>query len=65
MDDKNGEATREDVARRAYEISQSADAGTPEENWHRAERELRESHWSPSPPKRARAKKKTEDPVGS
>jgi hypothetical protein len=25
---------------RAYEISQSSDAGTPEENWERAEREL-------------------------
>jgi hypothetical protein len=25
---------------RAYEISQSADAGTPEENWERAVREL-------------------------
>jgi hypothetical protein len=25
---------------RAYEISQSADAGTPQENWERAEREL-------------------------
>jgi hypothetical protein len=25
---------------RAYEISQSADAGTPEENWERAKREI-------------------------
>jgi hypothetical protein len=31
----------EDAIRlRAYEISQSADAGTPEENWERAVREL-------------------------
>jgi hypothetical protein len=29
------------VARRACEISQSDEAGTPEENWARAERELR------------------------
>ena len=29
------------VARRAYEISQSDESGTPEENWARAERELR------------------------
>jgi hypothetical protein len=28
------------VARRAYEISLGEDAGTDEENWHRAEREL-------------------------
>ena len=28
------------IRRRAYEISQSEDAGTPEENWARAEREL-------------------------
>jgi len=33
--------TRQDaIQRRAYEISQSEHAGTPEENWHRAEREL-------------------------
>jgi len=31
----------EDAIRlRAYEISQSADAGTAQENWERAEREL-------------------------
>ena len=35
------EADREEAIRqRAYEISQSDDAGTPEENWARAEREL-------------------------
>jgi hypothetical protein len=31
----------EAIARRAYEISQSGDAGSDEENWHRAETELR------------------------
>ena len=30
------------IAERAYAISQSPDAGTPEEDWARAERELRE-----------------------
>jgi hypothetical protein len=30
----------ERIRRRAYEISQQEDAGTPEENWQRAEREL-------------------------
>jgi hypothetical protein len=29
------------IARRAFEISQSSEAGTPEENWLRAVRELR------------------------
>lgn len=29
------------VRSRAYAISQSEDAGTPEENWYRAEQELR------------------------
>jgi hypothetical protein len=29
------------IRERAYEISQGPDAGTPEENWARAERELR------------------------
>ena len=36
-----GEPTREQIEQRAYELSQSGDAGTPEENWARAERELR------------------------
>jgi hypothetical protein len=33
--------THEMIARRAYEISQSPEARSPEENWFRAERELR------------------------
>jgi hypothetical protein len=31
----------ERIRRRAYEISQGPDAGTPEDNWLRAEEELR------------------------
>ena len=34
--------TRERIAERAYLISQSDQAGTDEENWLRAEQELRE-----------------------
>jgi len=30
------------IARRAFEISLTDDKGTPEENWARAEKELRE-----------------------
>lgn len=37
------EITDETIAKRAYEISQSDDGSTPEENWERAERELREA----------------------
>jgi hypothetical protein len=37
-----GEITDEMIAKRAYEISQSDEAGMSEENWERAERELRE-----------------------
>jgi hypothetical protein len=33
--------THEAIARRAYEISQSPEGRSPEENWFRAERELR------------------------
>jgi len=33
---------RDEVARRAYEISQSEESKTDEENWARAERELRD-----------------------
>jgi hypothetical protein len=36
-------ANEDAIKRRAYEISQSESAGTPEENWQRAERELGES----------------------
>jgi hypothetical protein len=36
--------TAEQIAVRAYEISQSEDAGSDEENWARAERELRSAH---------------------
>ena len=32
----------ERVRRRAYEISQSDESGTEDENWQRAEREVRE-----------------------
>jgi hypothetical protein len=31
----------DDIARRAYELSESEEGGTPEENWLRAESELR------------------------
>ena len=35
------DVTHEQVARRAYEIFKSGTGGTPEDNWFRAERELR------------------------
>jgi hypothetical protein len=35
------EVTQEMIEQRAYELSQREDAGTAEENWQRAERELR------------------------
>lgn len=39
--DSGGEVTEEAIRRRAHEISERDDSGTPEENWQRAERELR------------------------
>jgi hypothetical protein len=36
----DGVALEAAIRLRAYEISQSADAGTPEQNWARAEREI-------------------------
>jgi Protein of unknown function (DUF2934) len=36
--------SREEIARRAYEIAQSEAAGSDEENWLRAEAELRREH---------------------
>lgn len=35
------QVTHDQVARRAYEIFKSGTGGTPEDNWFRAERELR------------------------
>jgi hypothetical protein len=37
-----GAIPREQIERRAYELSQSDEAGSPEENWARAEQELRD-----------------------
>ena len=39
--DTTTEVTEEQIRHRAYEISQGADARTDEENWIRAEQELR------------------------
>jgi Protein of unknown function (DUF2934) len=36
------EITQEMIAERAYHISQSGEGGADEENWHRAEAELRQ-----------------------
>ena len=36
------EPSYDDIARRAHEISQGPDAGSDDDNWHRAERELRD-----------------------
>ena len=35
------QVTHDQIARRAYEIFKSGTGGTPEDNWFRAERELR------------------------
>lgn len=39
-DPEGEEPIVEQIRRRAHEISEGPDAGTPEENWLRAEREL-------------------------
>lgn len=41
--DGSREISEEVIAKRAYEISQTEEAGTSEENWARAEHELREA----------------------
>jgi len=38
---RKGAPSHEQIARRAYEISQSGKGGSQDENWYRAERELR------------------------
>ena len=48
--------TDEEIARKAYEISESTESGSDDENWHRAEQTLRvERASSPAAPKRRRA----------
>jgi hypothetical protein len=37
--------SEDDIRRRAFEISQRANGGSPEENWKRAEEELRDELW--------------------
>jgi hypothetical protein len=41
VSEREREVTNEEIAQRAYEISQSGEGGSDEDNWHRAERELR------------------------
>jgi hypothetical protein len=40
------EPTDEAIRLRAYEISQRANGGSPEENWRRAKQELRDEAWA-------------------
>ena len=40
------EPDEEAIRQRAYEISQRADGGSPEENWKRAKEELRDEWWT-------------------
>lgn len=46
------ELTDEQIARRAYEIFESEDSGTDQENWFRAEQELRSRLDAPAPKRR-------------
>lgn len=39
------EPSDEAIRERAYEISQRANGGSPEENWRRAREELRDEAW--------------------
>ena len=52
--DTGTEITDEQIRQRAYEISQGADGGTEEENWLRAEQELRGENGAPKPKTGAR-----------
>jgi|tagenome__1003787_1003787.scaffolds.fasta_scaffold8202020_1 hypothetical protein len=41
MSEQEREVTNEAIARRAHEIAESGEGGSDDDNWHRAERELR------------------------
>ena len=51
--------TDEQIRARAYEISQGPDGGTEEENWMRAEQELRGENGAPEPKPKSRAPRKS------
>ena len=58
---KHPEPTLEEIARKAYEISESDESCSDEENWYRAEHALRaERPASTAAPKRLRAATKPE-----
>jgi hypothetical protein len=44
--DERARPDEEAIRQRAYEISLRADGGSPEENWKRAEEELRDEAWT-------------------
>ena len=58
--DTGAKITDEQIRARAYEISQGPDGGTEEENWMRAEQELRGENGAPKPKARAPRKTATE-----
>ena len=60
----DSDSTRAAIERRAYEISQSPEAGTPEENWVRAEAEVAAAAGRPKP-RRPRAPRQPKQPTGS
>jgi hypothetical protein len=43
--DEDPRPSEDAIRQRAFEISQRADGGSPEENWKRAEEELRDELW--------------------
>lgn len=49
-DEGNDRIDEDAIARRAHEIHESGEGGTPEENWLRAEEELRGSRRGGEPP---------------
>jgi hypothetical protein len=54
--DERLEPAEEAIRQRAFEISQRADGGSPEENWKRAKDELRDEAWAEREKKRGRKK---------
>jgi hypothetical protein len=48
--DDEREPTHDEIAQRAYEISQGPDGGSDDDNWRRAEQELRGNRPDPSGP---------------
>lgn len=62
MNDEQSGPTHDEIARRAHEISERGGSGDHQDNWYKAEAELRAEREAPAKPKRRTTRKKVAEP---